>query len=453
MSFNPNKGRLIEEQTGFKFVSTAMIDFSHIYGEIVYIFRNLIKDDLAKVIDIKHEHTNTRIAIRKRLMKSSKDRLTKQKPILDINTSLNGDYGDDIFSPLVFNTDMSHIVSIDNVSDKFIRTFDETDAKKNLEVNFTFKRVSLNIEANIIDDFRQKLLNLYQYWKSIRYPERLYRRNVIISFPIPADVYVEYTKSHELDPTDKYSVYKHIKNRSYLPIVFKKNLSTGNNEIFIQYETFMDFTPKINNLSEGEPKGNTKVNYRLTRGFDVVVAVPSVCYLKMNRERLRRVMRESELYSMYPMLEDVDDGYEYEIDTTISGWEPYDWHEVEKDYQMIVESVYEFDTPEEVIDCKELLDEEFEEFYNFINDDPELLVSDYFKIKYYKNEELNTEKTYIVDEENLLIDEKEADTTARYDVTLFVKLDAFNEWYDDRKDTLEENSNTDSLEGDERPYY
>ena len=120
---------------------------------------------------------------------------------------------------------------------------------------------------------------------------------------------------------------------------------------------------------------------------------------------------------------------------------------------MIVESVYEFDTPEEVIDCKELLDEEFEEFYNFINDDPELLVSDYFKIKYYKNEELNTEKTYIVDEENLLIDEKEADTTARYDVTLFVKLDAFNEWYDDRKDILEEDSNTDSLEGDERPYY
>lgn len=453
MSFNPNKGRLIEEQTGFKFVSTAMIDFSHIYGEIVYIFRNLIKDDLAKVIDIKHEHTNTRIAIRKRLMKSSKDRLTKQKPILDINTSLNGDYGDDIFSPLVFNTDMSHIVSIDNVSDKFIRTFDETDAKKNLEVNFTFKRVSLNIEANIIDDFRQKLLNLYQYWKSIRYPERLYRRNVIISFPIPADVYAEYTKSHELDPTDKYSVYKHIKNRSYLPIVFKKNLSTGNNEIFIQYETFMDFTPKINNLSEGEPKGNTKVNYRLTRGFDVVVNVPSVCYLKMNRERLRRVMRESELYSMYPMLEDVDDGYEYELDTTISGWEPYDWHEVEKDYQMIVESVYEFDTPEEVIDCKELINDEFEEFYNFIDNDPDLLVSDYFKIKYYKNEELNTEKTYIVDEENLLIDEKEADTTARYDVTLFVKLDAFNEWYDDRKDKLDDVSNTDSLEGDERPYY
>lgn len=415
------QGQKIYKKTGFQFTSTAMLDFGYIYGEIVNIFRKITKKDINQIIKINHEHVNTRMAIRKRLMKTPKRLLTENKPIMDINVSLEKDFDGDIFSPLPFNTDLSHIVSLDKITNAFIRTFNEDKTKRNFEVAFTFRRVKLNIEINIIDDHRQKLLDVYQYWKTTRYPSRLYRKNIYMSFPLPEDAYMEYCDNYDLDPNEKYEAYRHIKKRTPYPIEFKKNKSTGNEDIFLMYKTYLDFTPRENNLSEGELKGSTMENFRLTRAFDVVTNIPSICFVRMNKEAIRETLggRYEKLPSGDGMITAND---------VLEGWNRDYWYDEDENFQQIAEANYEFTRPEEEIDCKKLFYDDFEDFYKFLKEHEDHLVEDYIKIKYYKDNELNESKTFVIKKEDLVIKEDDADLDSMYRIAIYVALDYYNEW-------------------------
>lgn len=409
--------------SNFDYKSVAMIDFAHIYGEIINIFRDIHHEDMDGVISYKFENINEALAIRKYLMKTPKDILTEVKPILDINVSLDIDYEGDVFSPLPFNTDMSHIVNMNDITNKFLMTYQNN--RKKFGVFFSFKRIKLNIELNIIEDSRQMLLNIYNYWKTIRYPNRMYRRNIVMNFPVPDEAYKEYCYSHGLNPDNKKAVYKHMKRHSLYPLQYKKNLSTGNYDIFFIYDTIMDFTPKGSNLSNGVKKESIYEDFRLTRSFDVVVNIPSICYIKMNRER--EFLKNNEASN---------DG----IDTEVTNWVPYDWEdESDRSFTQILNCGYEFEKSEEKIDCRPQLYGEFIDFYKFLRKRVDLNVGEYIKIKYFKNKKVNKSKSHYIDEEKLTIHEFNADFKADYKIAAYVDLEFYNRWLEYFEYSKEEN--------------
>lgn len=398
----------------FKFTTNALIDMAYIYGEIVKIFEKIVKKDLNNIININYTHINTRMAIREQLIKTPKSLLTYNKPILSLNTRLDMEYDGGVLSPLAFNTDLSHILDVRSFSDPFIITHDREDNGKNIAISFSFKRIKLVVEVNLIEDHRQQLINLFHFWRAKRYPQRLYRKTTYISFPIPKGVYMEYCRSHNLDPSDKLNVYHHIKKQSFYPVIYKKNLNNGNTEIFLKYETYMDYTAGGANLTDGIKTGNITKDYILTRPFDITINVPSMCFIRLDRERFF-------LWNDNVPIEDA-------VELGVKDWVRYDWMEYEEDdYKEIINAHYDFSQPTETIDCKRLLYDNFIEFYNFLKQEG-LLIEDYIKIRYFKNRENNEDNTYLINTEEMLIIENDADMSAEYTIALYVKLGFYNEW-------------------------
>ncbi|MFW6015203.1 MAG: hypothetical protein ACOCRK_02050 [bacterium] len=475
-------------ESDFKFTSSSLIDLAYIYGEVVSIFKHIVFDDLDNILKFKYDNINTRIAIKESLIKTPKSILTNPKPILSLNTRMDTDYEGDVLSALPYNTDLSHLMDVRMFSDPFIISHNRNDNKQNIAVSFSFKRIKLTIEANIIDDYRSKLINLYHYWKTKRYPGRLYRKTVVIPFPIPHDVYLEYSKAHDLDHQDIESVYHHIKKQSFFPVELKRNLGNGNQEIFLKYETFLDYTAMGFNLTDGVRKGNITTDFMLTRPFEIVVNVPSMCFIRLDRPRMF-VTNDAEIPPSDSLEIDVRD------------WVRYDWKQYEdEDYKQIINADYRFERAEETIDCKGLLYDDFSDFYEFltnrkgkqkitpieydipypieydINEDTaKLMVGDkendysidydnntitflstgnlivdgsneytlyfdysmdvenYIKIKYFKGEEINMDRTYIIDHQKLTIEEKSANFGSNYNIGIYVKLGFYNEWLENVK--------------------
>jgi hypothetical protein len=474
-------------ESDYEYKSTALIDLAYIYGEIVSIFKYSVLDDLDDILNFKYDNINTRIAIKENLIKTPKSLLTNPKPILNLNVSIDTSYEGGVLSPLLYNTDLSHIMDVRTFTDPFILTHNRGDNAKNIAVSFSFKRIKLTVEANVIDDYRSKLINVYHYWRAKRYPGRLYRKTVVIPFPIPKDVYLEYCDAHDINPDNIEEAYHHIKRQSFFPVELKKNLGNGNQEIFLKYETFLDYTGMGSNLTDGMRKGSITTDFMLTRPFEIEINVPSMCFLKLDRPRMF-VTNDAEA---------PDDA----LEIGVRDWVRYDWKVYEdEDYKQIINADWKFDRAEETIDCKNLLYDNFDNFYGFLtnrkgkkiikpeeydvpydigfnvnentvrllvgqeSDDYEINyknntitflstgnllvdgdneytvrfeyamnVENYIKIKYFKDEEENMDRSFIIDSQNLLIEEKSADFGANYNIGMYVKLGFYNEWLENVK--------------------
>jgi hypothetical protein len=411
-------------KTGDSMMHTTVhqdIDIGYIYGDIVGTYRNIIRAELGPVVDFKYEHINTRIAIAERLIKLPMSLLANPKPILAINVRMDEEFEDHFFQAYNNLTNLAWSVDVDRYTDVFVRCYDDEKLNYNLQMLFSFKQIKLDLELTVVHDFRPKLLTIQNFWKSLHYPNMFKEVPIVLRVPVPDSMVKYYAECHEIDPTDIYEVYKHMKKNSLVICEYKMNTQKGKHEIFFTYRTVMGFKYTYTNFGDGTRKGESLDTFTLTRSVSVYVNIPSIGYIDADRRRY--VVRDVDMN-----LRDIS----FDLSKCDVEYIPYNWqHLKEAGYDEMVRADISELTNNKLIDVKPILSDTMLEFRQHIIDIGYDL-EDYMVLLYYKNKVPYTGNTYVIDTRDLSLVETDFDKSCVYSIGIYVKRDYYNSWLKDR---------------------
>jgi len=337
------------------------------YGILIHNFIKSMKSDLKNVIPkFNYIYINTEMAFNQRRMKSPIGLIRKAPPILSVNVSYDNDYDGGVLGSLSFESDMSDIIDVSQISDaifqiekKYTRD-DNTEYTKLLKIGATYKRIKLNIEINVIENSRQKSMNTINVWNSIRHRDIVYTEDYQMEWTIPdniTDTIFDIYKYNDKSIKAKLNLLNVI---STGRILYRESTSKGTSHFYYTYTAPVVITPGVIDNSSVS-FDNISRKFITQRPFEVEFNVPNILYFT---EDIYHIIMHKHALDSYK-LED-DDRIATNISSTIK---VKNINKYINNAKLYIDARYMFDDDENnVIDMSPMYDDELTKYKQYLLD-------------------------------------------------------------------------------------
>lgn len=400
----------------FQFRTLLDVPISQIYGSVLHSFYRLMLREISSIMGApKDFHVNSEIAIRKRLIKTPRSILTRKKPLVSFNVSINNETENGIFGSYNFNSAQFDTDILDPLSNVIFLTNDRTDKNKNIKISMVLTEVELNIETNVIMDSRQGILNLWSDWSTFRNVGLPQQEDFIVRVPLSDTLVKEILRLFNINDYDSLEANKVMMNYSNNQIVYERDDSTGVFTYFLKYLSPVTITPTAPNISNGELEGGLIKNAMITRPFTVKFNAPTKYHIDYYDKRLKLKLPERNINT-------------YEVSVMDNYYKNLDY---ELDHlQLVFAGIKEQKNTIEKLNLLDALSGEYEsikDFFNFVKKYNGTL-TEFFRIRIQNEDETEyLGPNIIFDEETFTIEMKE-EIGRRITISIYVYKAAWNEY-------------------------